>query len=107
MNAIANASIADRFRSWFTRHHLAQLGLIVQTIIIFRTSLEYFRLSAEGHSTPDILGPLLGSIGGVAVCAFVGLLLYFNRREGLLIGFVVLEIAGLVAFKLLFMPGLA
>jgi hypothetical protein len=100
-------SIVHRTRAWFTVHHLAQLALLVQPLIVFRTGGEYLRLKWIGTDTlPDLIDPLFISVAAVAVAAIVSLMLYFNGRERSVLVLTVAGIAALIAYKLIAMPGL-
>ena len=102
------AILLGRVRGWFTVHHFAQLALLVQPLIIFRTGGEYLRLKWAGTDTlPALLDPLFISIAVVAVVAMASLILYFNRRERTVLVLTLAGIAALIVYKLVAMPGLA
>ena len=107
MAAVATSSLGARVRAWFTVHHLAQLALVIQQVIVLRVSAEYLRLEAAGSvELPDLVDPLFISLGGVALAAIVSLVLYFNRREAAVLVLTLAGIVALIVYKLTAMPGL-
>ena len=107
MNTLATPGITARIRRWFTVHHLAQLALIVQPLIVFRVGGEYLRLKWAGSdAVPALIDPLFISVSAVGAAAIVSLLLYFNGRERAVLVLTVVGIAALIAYKLTAMPGL-
>lgn len=108
MTTLVQPSTARRLRGWLTIHHLAQLALIVQPLIVFRTGGEYLRLKWAGSAAlPELIEPLFISLAAIAVAAIVSLLLYFNGRERSVLALTIVGIAALIAYKLTAMPGLA
>jgi hypothetical protein len=100
-------TLLDRARLWATGHHFAQLALLVQPLIVFRTAGEYLRLKWAGSATlPALLDPLFVSLAAVGVGAIASLILYFNGRERAVIVLTLTGIAALITYKLLAMPGL-
>jgi hypothetical protein len=99
-------SLAIRARSWFTAHHLAQLGVLAQLLAGFRAVGEYFRLQWAGGAAPQIVGPLL--LGAMLAIAggFISVVLYFFGRDRLAIAMTVVGIVGLIAYKLIALPSL-
>ena len=106
MNELAQPNWLGRFRGWFTIHHLAQLALLVQPLIVARTAGEYVREQAAGTVDPALIGPLFISLTAVGIVTIVALLLYFGRRERSVLVLTGLGIAALIAYKMLAMPGL-
>jgi hypothetical protein len=103
----AEPSIVARLRAWLTIHHLSQLALLIQQVIIVRVSGEYLRLKGAGSpALSDLVDPLFISLGCVGAAAIASLLLYFNRRERTVLILTFVGIAGLIAYKLIAMPGL-
>lgn len=101
------SSIAARTRAWVTARHVAQVALVVQPLIVFRTAGEYLRLVSSGNDgLQALLVPLFVSIAAVAVVTIVSLLFYFNNRDRAVIALTAAAIVGLIAYKLMAMPGL-
>lgn len=99
--------VFDRVRHWSTVHHFAQLALLVQPLIVFRTAGEYLRLKWAGTATlPALIDPLFISLAAIGVAAIASLILYFNHRERAVVVLTVVGIAALIAYKLLAMPSL-
>lgn len=95
----------SRFRAWFTVHHLAQVALVVQQLIVLRTAVEFFRLGGAGNADAVAYsGPLFAATGGVAAMAIVSLFLYFNRQDLALIVLTLFGIVVLVIWKLISLP---
>jgi hypothetical protein len=100
-------TITQRTRSWATKHHFAQLALLVQPLIVFRTAGEYLRLKWQGAAVaPTLLDPLFTSLAAIGVASIVSLILYFTGRERSVIALTVVGIAALIAYKMLAMPTL-
>lgn len=95
----------SRFRAWFTVHHLAQVALVVQQLIVLRTAFEFFRLGgANNTDAVAYSGAFLAAIGGVAAMAIVSLVLYFNRQGLALIVLTLFGIVVLVIWKFISLP---
>jgi hypothetical protein len=106
MTILASPTLG-RARAWFTLHHWAQLALLVQPLIVVRTGGEYLRLKWAGTAdVAALIEPLFVSLAAVGLVAIASLLLYFNRREGSVVALTLVGIAGLIAYKLIAMPGL-
>ncbi|MEO8756379.1 MAG: hypothetical protein ABI398_01320 [Devosia sp.] len=107
MTTLAQGGFMQRARRWLTVHHLAQLALIVQPLIVFRTGGEYLRLKWAGSDAiPALIDPLFISVSAIGAAAIVSLLLYFNGRERSVLALTVTGIAALIAYKLTAMPSL-
>ncbi len=99
-------TLVARARHWLTARHLAQLGILAQMLAGFRTVGEYFRLQWEGTLTTAVANALLlGAMGAIAG-AFLTVILYFFGRFRLAIALTLLTIAGLIAYRLIALPGL-
>ena len=107
MTSVAHPTVLQRVRGWLTVHHLAQLALLVQPLIVVRTGGEYLRLKwAASAALPALIEPLFISLAAVGAVSIVSLLLYFNGRERAVLAVTVVGIAVLIAYKLVAMPGL-
>lgn len=100
-------TMLSRARGWLTVHHLAQLALVVQPLIVVRTGAEYLRLRWAGsQSLPELVEPLFISLAAIGAVAIVSLLLYFYGRERSVLALTLAGIVALVVYKLVAMPAL-
>lgn len=107
MTALSKPTIRQRGRSWLTLHHFAQLALLVQPLIVFRTAGEYLRLKwAQSETIPALLDPLFISLAAIGAASILSLILYFNGRERSVLALTIGGIIALVIYKLVAMPGL-
>ena len=107
MTALAQPTVLGRFRGWLTAHHLAQIALLVQPLIVVRTGGEYLRLKWAGSdAVPALIEPLFIALAAVGTVTIASLLLYFNGRDRSVLALTLVGIVALIVYKLTAMPGL-
>jgi hypothetical protein len=96
--------VIGRIIAWLTPRHIAQVCLVIQQLVIYRSAFEYLRLGPAGAA--PIVTPLFVAISVAAGFAAICLLLFFVGRFGWVIAGTLVMIAILVLYKFTEMPSI-
>jgi hypothetical protein len=97
----------ERIRVWMTAKNIAAASLVVVVLGLVRSLGERYRLEAFGPPpTPKTLDGLWIGALGFSVSLLLSLLFYLFGRYRSSIAVAIIGIAGLIVFKLVYLPEL-